>query len=59
MVIQRLTADGYQDIFLAPAWATNKMSILNAIDREMEQRNSRQGCLYRDERISPAQPANE
>jgi len=59
MVIQRLTADGYQDIFLAPAWATNKMSILNAIDREMEQRNSRQGCLYRDGHISPAQPANE
>jgi len=50
MVIQRLTADGYQDIFLAPAWSTNKMSVLNAIDREMEQRNSSQGCLYRKEK---------
>lgn len=46
MVIQRLTADGYQDIFLAPAWASNKMSVLNAIDRELERRNIRQGGLY-------------
>ncbi|MDI6726596.1 MAG: TIGR01212 family radical SAM protein, partial [Smithellaceae bacterium] len=30
LVIQRLTADGYQDIFLAPAWARNKMAVLNA-----------------------------
>ncbi len=43
MVIQRLTADGYQDIYLAPDWGTNKMSVLNAIDRELEQRNSWQG----------------
>jgi len=47
MVIQRLTADGYQDIFLAPAWATNKMQVLNAIDRELARRNTRQGCLFR------------
>jgi len=53
MVIQRLTADGYADIFLAPAWATNKMKILNAIDREMEQRDARQGCRYRDDRAKP------
>lgn len=48
MVIQRLTADGYQDIFLAPAWATNKMNVLNAIDRELERRNTWQGRLYRN-----------
>ena len=47
MVIQRLTADGYADIYLAPAWATNKMVVLNAIDREMERRDARQGCRYR------------
>jgi len=46
MVIQRLTADGYQDIYLAPAWGTNKMSVLNAIDRELERRSTRQGCRY-------------
>ncbi len=50
MVIQRLTADGYADIFLAPAWATNKMRILNAIDQEMERRDARQGCRYRAEK---------
>jgi radical SAM protein (TIGR01212 family) len=44
--IQRLTADGYRDIFLGPAWAVNKMDVLNCIDREMERRNSFQGCRY-------------
>ena len=43
MVIQRLTADGYRDIFLAPQWAVNKMEVLNAIDRELERRDSHQG----------------
>jgi len=43
MVIQRLTADGYRDIFLAPAWAGNKLDVLNSINREMECRNSYQG----------------
>jgi hypothetical protein len=43
MVIQRLTADGYRDIFLAPQWAVNKMEVLNAIDRELERRDTHQG----------------
>jgi len=43
MVIQRLTADGYRDIFLAPQWAVNKMELLNLIDRELERRNTHQG----------------
>ena len=46
MVIQRLTAEGYRDIFLGPAWAANKLAVLNAIDRELERRDSRQGCKY-------------
>lgn len=46
LVIQRLTADGYQDIYLAPAWARNKMAVLNAIDQEMEERDSYQGIHY-------------
>jgi uncharacterized protein len=53
MVIQRLTADGYADIFLAPAWVTNKMQVLNAIDRELERRNARQGCRF------PSNPVGE
>ena len=43
MVIQRLTADGYRDIFLGPAWAGNKIAVLNAINRELETRDSWQG----------------
>lgn len=46
MVIQRLTADGYRDIFLAPDWAMNKLDILNSINRELERRNSYQGKKY-------------
>jgi radical SAM protein (TIGR01212 family) len=43
MVIQRLTADGYRDIYLAPEWGKNKMNVLNAIDRELERRGTWQG----------------
>jgi uncharacterized protein len=43
MVIQRLTADGYREIFLGPAWAGNKLAVINAIDRELETRDSWQG----------------
>ena len=46
MVIQRLTADGYRDIFLAPQWAVNKMELLNSIDRELERRNTHQGIYF-------------
>ena len=46
MVIQRLTAEGYRDIFLGPAWAGNKLAVLGAIDRELERRDSLQGARY-------------
>ncbi|MEE9913892.1 MAG: TIGR01212 family radical SAM protein [Deltaproteobacteria bacterium] len=46
MVIQRLTADGYRDIFLAPAWAGNKLDVLNSIHKELERRDSYQGKHY-------------
>ena len=46
MVIQRLTADGYRDIFLGPEWARSKLAVLNAIDRELEVRSSWQGFRY-------------
>jgi len=46
MVIQRLTAEGYRDIFLAPAWAMNKLDVLNAINRELERRDTYQGISY-------------
>lgn len=43
MVIQRLTADGYRDILLAPAWAKNKLDVLNTIHKELDKRNTYQG----------------
>jgi radical SAM superfamily enzyme len=47
VVIQRLTADGYRDIFLAPEWAMNKLDVLNAINKELERRDSYQGRWYK------------
>jgi radical SAM protein (TIGR01212 family) len=47
MVIQRLTAEGYRDIFLAPDWAMNKLDVLNAINRELERRDTHQGIYYK------------
>jgi radical SAM protein (TIGR01212 family) len=47
MVIQRLTAEGYRDIFLGPAWAGNKLAVLNAIDQELEKRDSWQGKRWK------------
>lgn len=46
MVIQRLTADGYRDIYLAPQWGINKMDVLNSIDRELERRDTYQGANF-------------
>jgi uncharacterized protein len=46
MVIQRLTADGYRDIFLAPDWTMNKLDVLNLINKELERRNTFQGMYY-------------
>jgi len=46
MVIQRLTADGYRDIFLAPNWAMNKLDMLNSINKELGRRDSYQGKHY-------------
>ncbi|HOW57122.1 MAG TPA: TIGR01212 family radical SAM protein [Smithellaceae bacterium] len=43
MVIQRLTADGYRDILLAPDWVKNKLDVLNSINIELKRRDSRQG----------------
>jgi uncharacterized protein len=45
-VIQRITAEGYRDIYLGPNWAANKLKVLNAIDREMEKRETWQGARY-------------
>jgi len=45
--IERLTADGYRDVLLAPDWSGNKLAVLNAIERELARRDSRQGARVR------------
>ena len=54
MVIQRLTADGYREIFLGPEWAANKLAVLNAIDGELKRRDSWQGKRYKEKPVIPA-----
>jgi radical SAM protein (TIGR01212 family) len=41
--VERLTADGYRDVLLAPDWSRNKLAVIAAVERELERRGSRQG----------------
>ena len=43
IVIHRLTGDPLKDNLIEPKWITNKISVLNGIDKEMSRRNSYQG----------------
>ncbi|MDD4345470.1 MAG: TIGR01212 family radical SAM protein [Desulfitobacteriaceae bacterium] len=43
MIIQRLTGDGPPDDLIGPLWSRKKWETLNAIDAELERRDSRQG----------------
>jgi radical SAM protein (TIGR01212 family) len=43
--IQRLTGDGGRDL-IAPLWSAAKFEVLNAIDDELERRDSRQGVNF-------------
>lgn len=47
-LIHRLTGDGPRNILLAPLWSLNKWEVLNAIDAELERRETTQGsrCVY-------------
>ena len=44
--IHRLGGNGLQAIKLAPKWLNKKFEILNKIDKELEKRNSYQGCKF-------------
>ncbi len=46
-VIHRLTGDPLPDELVAPQWAQDKHLTLKLIEKEMERRGSRQGCLYK------------
>ena len=43
MVIHRVTGDGPADLLLGPMWSQRKFEVLNAIDRELEMRQTWQG----------------
>lgn len=45
-VIMRLTGDPLADQVIAPDWTTNKISVLNQIDKTMAKNNFQQGDLY-------------
>ena len=47
MVIHRLTADGPRDKVIGPLWSIKKWETLNAIDKELEVRDSWQGKFYK------------
>ncbi|WP_300976486.1 TIGR01212 family radical SAM protein [Streptococcus thermophilus] len=44
IVIHRITGDAPRDMLIGPMWSLNKWEVLNAIDKEMERRDSWQGC---------------
>ena len=51
MVIHRITGDGPAELLIGPMWSTNKFSVLNAIEKELVQRNSWQGKFHKVERV--------
>ena len=46
VVVQRLTAEGYRDIFVAPDWARNKLQVLQHLDRYQKEHDSYQGKIW-------------
>lgn len=47
MIIHRITGDGPSHLLIGPMWSVNKWEVLNAIDAELERRNSWQGKYYK------------
>ncbi|UOE75747.1 TIGR01212 family radical SAM protein [Parageobacillus thermoglucosidasius] len=49
MIVHRITGDGPIDLMIGPMWSVNKWEVLNAIDAELERRDSYQGKYYKKE----------
>lgn len=43
IIIHRITGDGPPDLMVGPMWSLHKWEVLNAIDKELKDRNSYQG----------------
>lgn len=48
MIIHRITGDGPPELLIGPMWSMDKWEVLNAIDAELEKRNSYQGKHYNE-----------
>ncbi len=53
VVVQRLTAEGYRDVFSAPAWARNKLQVLQHLADYLEANDTWQGKKSGDSRQFP------
>ena len=47
-VIERITGDGDKRTLIAPLWSTNKIAVLNGIDKLQRDNDSCQGLLFRE-----------
>lgn len=45
-VVQRITGDGDKSTLIGPLWSSNKLVVMNSIDKELARRNSYQGCNF-------------
>ena len=45
MIVHRVTGDAPRDLLIGPMWSLKKWEVLNAIDAELERRNTWQGKL--------------
>jgi len=54
-VIHRLTGETYRAMTIAPEWSINKIGVFNAIQRELDQRDSWQGKGLGSEQLSTPQ----
>ncbi len=46
MVVERISGEAPPVYFLGPSWALDKPAVLNALDAELQRRDSRQGKLF-------------
>ncbi|WP_213818509.1 TIGR01212 family radical SAM protein [Garciella nitratireducens] len=46
MVVHRVTGDGEKELLYAPKWSSDKRSVLNGIDQELNRRNTYQGIRF-------------
>ena len=51
MIVHRITGDGPIDLMIGPMWSVNKWEVLNAIDDELQRRDSWQGKLWSEVKV--------